>query len=42
MNCGSFDHASCRCGCNPNARQIRDTAVCDRATSAASYFDLKK
>lgn len=26
---------SWRCGCNPNARQIRDTAVCDRPTSVA-------
>jgi hypothetical protein len=38
MNCGSFDsfQVSCRCGCNPNARQIRETAVCDNPTSAAS------
>ena len=37
MNCGSFDNfqESCRCGCSPKARQIRDTAVCDKPTSAA-------
>jgi hypothetical protein len=37
MNCGSLDsfHVSCRWGCNPNARQIRETAVCDSPTSAA-------
>ena len=37
MNCGSFDsfHVSWRCGCRPNARQILETAVCDRPTSAA-------
>jgi hypothetical protein len=29
-------HESCRCGCNPNARQIRDTADCDMPNSAAS------
>ena len=38
MNCGSrlSFHASCRWGCNPNARQIRDTADCDSPNSAAS------
>jgi hypothetical protein len=37
MNCGSFDsfQVSCRWGCNPKARQILETAVCDRPTSAA-------
>ena len=38
MNCGSrlSFHESCRCGCNPNARQIRDTADCDIPSSAES------
>jgi hypothetical protein len=37
MNCGSFEsfQRSRRWGCSPNARQIRDTAVCERPTSAA-------
>jgi hypothetical protein len=37
MNCGSRDsfHACWRCGCSPNARQIRDTAVCVSPTSRA-------
>ena len=38
MNWGSLlsFHESCRCGANPNARQIRDTADCDIPSSAAS------
>ena len=38
MNCGSLlsFHESCRCGCNPNARQIRDTADCDIPSSEAN------
>ena len=38
MNCGSrlSFHESCRWGCSPNARQIRDTADCDIPNSAAS------
>jgi hypothetical protein len=26
---------SCRCGCKPNARQMRGTAVCDKPVSRA-------
>src|SRR3954452_14594898 len=38
MNSGSLlsFQDSCRCGCSPNARQIRDTADCDRPRSAAN------
>ena len=38
MNSGSFDsfQVSCRCGCKPKARQIRDTADCDNPSSVAS------
>jgi hypothetical protein len=38
MNCGSREsfHVSWRCGCSPNARQIRETALCERPSSAAS------
>ena len=37
MNCGSLEsfHVSWRCGCKPNARQIRETAVWESPTSAA-------
>jgi hypothetical protein len=37
MNSGSLDsfQVCWRCGCNPNARQIRDTAVWVRPTSRA-------
>jgi len=37
-NCGSFDsfQESCRWGWSPKARQIRDTEVCDRPSSAAN------
>jgi hypothetical protein len=36
-NSGSLERlkVSCRCGCSPKARQIRDTAVCDRPASRA-------
>ena len=38
MNCGSLlsFHGSCRCGCSPKARQIRETADCDNPSSAAN------
>src|ERR1019366_5518656 len=36
-NSGSLESlkVSCRCGCRPNARQMRETAVCDRRASRA-------
>jgi hypothetical protein len=37
MNCGSLEsfHVSWRCGCSPNALQIRSTADCVSPTSLA-------
>lgn len=37
MNCGSVDsfQVSTRCGLSPNARQIREIAVCDMPVAVA-------
>ncbi len=36
-NMGSLEslNVSCRCGCRPKARQMRETAVCDKPLSRA-------